>query len=180
MPCIISRNTLIEIFACYASPDPHWSILLFLCYDEFNSPIMRTHLLHFRVVILCTVVTLLVGVFGFVVWKNLVMLSILVSKDTPKAFSACAEVGGNMTWISEGILMPNPTRRLQCVEAYLDAGEECTDGTQCRGECIAIDQNTPRGGSVNGRCEQTNGDRACVTTVTNGKSNGEDESCDLI
>lgn len=80
--------------------------------------------------------------------------------------AACAARGGKM--LPQG-RMQTP----QCVVSYSDAGQRCTDGDDCQGECRVeeADGGFPTAGSaVVGRCQASSSRFGCYTTVENGRA----------
>jgi len=124
------------------------------------------------------IVVIIVVFIGIFAWDNADLLSAFMSRDAGSAFSACAISGGKMTWVEEGVFVPNPTRRLECVIPYEDGGKACTDGSQCVSrQCVAKDQSASKGAVVEGACAKDSKPLSCTTTVTSGKSNGEWDFC---
>ena len=80
--------------------------------------------------------------------------------------SACAARGGKM-------LPQGRIQSLQCVVSYSDAGQRCTDGDDCQGDCRVeeTDGGFPTAGSaVVGRCQASSSRFGCYTTVENGRA----------
>jgi len=79
--------------------------------------------------------------------------------------SACAARGGKM-------LPQGRMQSMQCVVSYTDAGERCTDGDDCQGDCrIADVTNAPHAGAAAvGQCQPTSSRFGCYTTVEGGKA----------
>jgi hypothetical protein len=79
--------------------------------------------------------------------------------------AACAARGGKM-------LPQGRMQTLRCLVTYSDAGQRCTDGDQCQGDCRVEDvANAPQAGSaVVGQCQATSSRFGCYTTVEDGKA----------
>ena len=79
--------------------------------------------------------------------------------------SACEAKGGKM-------LPQGRMQSMQCVVSYTDAGERCTDGDDCQGDCrIADVTNAPHAGATAvGQCQPTSSRFGCYTTVEGGKA----------
>ena len=79
--------------------------------------------------------------------------------------SACAARGGKM-------LPQGRMQSLQCVVSYTDAGQRCTDGDDCQGDCRVEDvANAPQAGAAAvGQCQPTSSRFGCYTTVEGGKA----------
>ena len=79
--------------------------------------------------------------------------------------SACAARGGQM-------LPQGRMQTLQCVLTYTDAGQRCTSGEDCQGECRVEDvANAPSAGAAAvGQCQATSSRFGCYTTVEGGKA----------
>ena len=79
--------------------------------------------------------------------------------------SACAARGGKM-------LPQGRMQSLQCVVSYTDAGQRCTDGDDCQGDCRVEDvANAPQAGAAAvGQCQATSSRFGCYTTVESGKA----------
>lgn len=88
-----------------------------------------------------------------------------VSQTPADEASACAARGGKM-------LPQGRMQTTQCVVSYADAGERCTDGDDCRGDCRIEDvTDAPRAGvAAIGRCQATSSRFGCYTTVEDGKA----------
>jgi hypothetical protein len=81
------------------------------------------------------------------------------------ATAECEARGGRM-------LPQGRMQTLQCMVSYADAGQGCTDGDQCQGDCRVGDVATaPRAGAAAvGQCQADNSRFGCFTTVENGKA----------
>ena len=79
--------------------------------------------------------------------------------------AACAARGGKM-------LPQGRMQSLQGVVSYADAGQRCTDGDQCQGDCRVEDvANAPHAGEATvGQCQTTSSRFGCYTTVESGKA----------
>jgi putative hemolysin len=79
--------------------------------------------------------------------------------------AACAAAGGKM-------LPQGRMQTVRCVITYADAGQRCTDGDQCAGDCRIADlANTPStGASAVGQCQANSSAFGCYTTVEGGKA----------
>ena len=56
-----------------------------------------------------------------------------------------------------------------CVTPMADAGNVCTDKTQCAGQCIYDGEHFPSpGATVQGRCQRTNVQFGCFSMVEGG------------
>ena len=86
--------------------------------------------------------------------------------QTPAGAAAdCAQRGGKM-------LPQGRMQTLQCVVSYGDAGQRCTDGDDCQGDCrIEEAAGTPHAGAAAvGQCQATSSRFGCYTTVEGGKA----------
>lgn len=79
--------------------------------------------------------------------------------------SACAARGGKM-------LPQGRMQTLRCVVTYTDAGQRCTDGADCQGDCRVEDvADAPQAGAAAvGQCQATSSRFGCYTTVKGGKA----------
>jgi hypothetical protein len=79
--------------------------------------------------------------------------------------AACAAVGGKM-------LPQGRMQTVRCVIRYADAGQRCTDGDDCQGDCRVEDvAGAPRGGEAAvGQCQANSSRFGCYTTVEGGKA----------
>ena len=61
---------------------------------------------------------------------------------------------------------------LQCVVSYADAGQRCTTGSDCQGDCRVEDVTAaPAAGTpAIGQCQAVSGQFGCYTKVENGKA----------
>ncbi len=60
---------------------------------------------------------------------------------------------------------------VQCVIAYADAGKSCRSGTECAGDCRAVQGLDVRPGQqVAGSCQATSDRFGCSTRVENGRA----------
>lgn len=79
--------------------------------------------------------------------------------------AACARAGGKM-------LPQGRMQSVRCVITYADAGQRCTDGDDCAGDCRVGDvANAPAAGTnAVGQCQVNSSRFGCYTTVENGKA----------
>lgn len=79
--------------------------------------------------------------------------------------AACAAVGGKM-------LPQGRMQTVRCVVRYADAGQRCTDGDDCQGDCRIEDVAGASHTSANavGQCQASSGRFGCYTTVEDGKA----------
>jgi hypothetical protein len=79
--------------------------------------------------------------------------------------AACAARGGKMA--PQGRM-----QTLRCVVSYADAGQRCTTGDDCQGDCrIEEVAGTPRAGEAAvGQCQANSSRFGCYTTVEDGKA----------
>jgi len=81
--------------------------------------------------------------------------------------SACAARGGKM-------LPQGRMQSLQCVVTYADAGQRCTDGDDCQGDCRIEETNAggfpAAGAAAVGQCQRVSGRFGCYTLVEDGKA----------
>ncbi len=79
--------------------------------------------------------------------------------------AACAAAGGKM-------LPQGRMQTVRCVISYADAGQRCTDGDQCQGDCRIEDvADAPSAGApAVGRCQVNSTRFGCYTTVEDGKA----------
>ena len=86
--------------------------------------------------------------------------------QTPAGAAAdCAQRGGKM-------LPQGRMQTLQCVVSYSDAGQRCTDGDDCQGDCRIEEAAGPphAGAAAVGQCQATSSRFGCYTTVEGGKA----------
>ena len=83
---------------------------------------------------------------------------------TPKDQTACEAQGGD--WRREGLL-----GEYMCVLPYADAGEACTDGDQCDGDCRLEYGPSHKPGTepVTGVCQANSSPFGCFATVEDGR-----------
>lgn len=80
------------------------------------------------------------------------------------AEAACAAQGGTLQRVGR-------MQSVQCVIAYADAGKRCTDGDQCRGDCVTATLSAASAGQAAvGQCAADSNRFGCRTTVENGKA----------
>lgn len=79
--------------------------------------------------------------------------------------AACTARGGKM-------LPQGRMQTVRCVIAYADAGQRCTDGDDCAGDCRIEDVGTPPAAGANavGQCQANSSRFGCYTTVEGGKA----------
>jgi hypothetical protein len=79
--------------------------------------------------------------------------------------AACAARGGKM-------LPQGRMQTLRCVVTYADAGQRCTDGDNCQGDCrIEETAGTPQAGAAAvGQCQANSSRFGCYTTVEGAKA----------
>lgn len=79
--------------------------------------------------------------------------------------AACARAGGKM-------LPQGRMQSVRCVITYADAGQRCTDGDDCAGDCRVEDvANAPTAGAnAVGQCQASSSRFGCYTTVERGKA----------
>ena len=80
------------------------------------------------------------------------------------AESACAAQGGTLQRVGR-------LQSVQCVIAYADAGQRCTDGDQCGGDCLVPEGTSVEAGTAAvGQCAPTSNRFGCATRVEDGKA----------
>jgi hypothetical protein len=79
--------------------------------------------------------------------------------------AACARAGGKM-------LPQGRMQSVRCVISYADAGQRCTDGDDCAGDCRVEDVANPPAAGANavGQCQVNSSRFGCYTTVEGGKA----------
>ena len=79
--------------------------------------------------------------------------------------AACARAGGKM-------LPQGRMQSVRCVITYADAGQRCTDGDDCQGDCRVEDvANAPAAGThAVGQCQASSSRFGCYTTIEGGKA----------
>ncbi len=79
--------------------------------------------------------------------------------------AACLAAGGKM-------LPQGRMQSVRCVLTYADAGQRCTDGDDCAGDCRVEDvAGAPAAGAaVVGQCQVNSSRFGCYTTVEDGKA----------
>ncbi len=88
--------------------------------------------------------------------------------STPQTAEAdCTARGGTMQRVGR-------MQTLQCVVRYADAGNRCTDGDDCQGDCrIEGNKAEPNEGEAAvGQCAASSNRFGCYTQVEDGKSQG--------
>ena len=82
----------------------------------------------------------------------------------PETQATCEAEGG--TWRREGRL-----GLMACVMPHADAGQPCTDGDQCAGDCRLGDDKRPAEGEpVTGICQANTSNFGCFTRVEDGRA----------
>ena len=82
----------------------------------------------------------------------------------PQTQAVCETEGG--TWRREGRL-----GLMACVMPHADAGQPCTDGDQCAGDCRLGDDKRPAEGEpVTGICQANTSNFGCFTRVEDGRA----------
>ena len=80
------------------------------------------------------------------------------------AEAACAAHGGTLQRVGR-------LQSMQCVIAYADAGQRCTDGDQCGGDCLLAETGSvDAGAAAVGQCAATSNRFGCATRVEDGKA----------
>ena len=78
--------------------------------------------------------------------------------------SACTARGGEMRQVGR-------MQSWQCVVKYADAGQRCTDGSQCQGQCeIPGNSGVAPGAAAVGQCQADSNRFGCRTTIKDGKA----------
>ena len=79
--------------------------------------------------------------------------------------AACARAGGKM-------LPQGRMQSVRCVITFADAGQRCTDGDDCQGDCRVEDvANAPAAGTnAVGQCQASSSRFGCYTTIEGGKA----------
>lgn len=91
--------------------------------------------------------------------------ALAAESSTQEAEAACTARGGKLRRVGR-------LQSVQCVVSYPDAGQRCTDGDDCQGDC-RVDGNgaiPAEGAAVVGQCQQTNMSFGCFTRVEDGKA----------
>ncbi|MDZ4362408.1 hypothetical protein [Brevundimonas sp.] len=80
------------------------------------------------------------------------------------AVADCTAQGGTMQRVGR-------LQSLQCVIRYADAGQRCSDGDDCLGDCrVEGSVLPPEGRAVTGVCQATSNRFGCFTTIEDGKA----------
>tara|TARA_R100000935_G_scaffold49368_1_gene74629 strand:- start:1298 stop:1714 length:417 start_codon:yes stop_codon:yes gene_type:complete len=60
----------------------------------------------------------------------------------------------------------------QCIQSFSDAGQACTDNTDCLGQCrLSLGDDMPEAGKpVTGKCQATDSPFGCYATVEDGRA----------
>ena len=79
--------------------------------------------------------------------------------------AGCARAGGKM-------LPQGRMQSVRCVITFADAGQRCTDGDDCQGDCRVEDvANAPAAGTnAVGQCQASSSRFGCYTTIEGGKA----------
>jgi hypothetical protein len=79
--------------------------------------------------------------------------------------AACARAGGKM-------LPQGRMQSVRCVITFADAGQRCTDGDDCQGDCRVEDvADAPAAGTnAVGQCQASSSRFGCYTTIEGGKA----------
>jgi hypothetical protein len=79
--------------------------------------------------------------------------------------AACTRAGGKM-------LPQGRMQSVRCVITFADAGQRCTDGDDCEGDCRVEDvANAPAAGTnAVGQCQASSSRFGCYTTIEGGKA----------
>jgi hypothetical protein len=79
--------------------------------------------------------------------------------------AACTRAGGKM-------LPQGRMQSVRCVITFADAGQRCTDGDDCQGDCRVEDvANAPAAGTnAVGQCQASSSRFGCYTTIEGGKA----------
>lgn len=87
-----------------------------------------------------------------------------VGGSPQSAEAACAAQNGTMQRVGR-------LQTLQCIVRYADAGKQCTDGSQCEGDCrLPVGGATPASNAtVTGVCQADSNNFGCHVSVENGK-----------
>ncbi|MBU1347890.1 MAG: hypothetical protein KKA16_13200 [Alphaproteobacteria bacterium] len=85
------------------------------------------------------------------------------SVPSQSAEAACAARGGSLQRVGR-------LQSVQCVIAYADAGQRCTDGDDCRGDCVMAETGAPAGAAATGQCAADSNRFGCMTRVEDGKA----------
>ncbi len=86
------------------------------------------------------------------------------SASAPSAEAACAARGGTLTRVGR-------LQSLQCVVAYADAGERCTSGEDCQGDCrIEEGLDVPAEQPAAGVCQADSSRFGCYAVVEAGRA----------
>ena len=56
-----------------------------------------------------------------------------------------------------------------CVQPYSDAGQACTDSSQCEGACVTDAMEAAAGESVTGQCQADNRPFGCFAELEQGR-----------
>lgn len=81
---------------------------------------------------------------------------------TPSERTTCEAAGG---MVERGGLIGAE----QCVLPYCDAGQACSDSSECIGQCFDTSASVPAGSPIVGACQPNNSPFGCRTEVVNGQ-----------
>ena len=93
--------------------------------------------------------------------------------DVPPAVRVPADPAASDCIARGGRMEPQGRMQtLQCVVAYTDGGQRCTDGDQCQGDCrVEESAGLPRAGAAAvGRCQASSSRFGCYATVKDGRA----------
>lgn len=88
-------------------------------------------------------------------------ISVAAAVATPAERAACAAAGGSIE--RQGLLGAEG-----CVQPFCDAGQACTDSSECIGRCYADTNTDFDGGPAVGACQPTTSPFGCRTEVVAG------------
>jgi putative hemolysin len=91
--------------------------------------------------------------------------ALAAESSTQESEAACNARGGKLRRVGR-------LQSVQCVVSYPDAGQRCTDGDDCRGDCRVTGNGAvpAEGAAAVGQCQQTNMSFGCFTRVEDGKA----------
>lgn len=91
--------------------------------------------------------------------------ALAAESSTQETQAACTARGGKLRRVGR-------LQSVQCVVSYPDAGQRCTDGDDCQGDCRIPENGAvpAEGAAVVGQCQQTNMSFGCFTRVEDGKA----------
>ena len=88
-------------------------------------------------------------------------VSVAAAIATPAETAACQAAGGSIR--RQGLLGSE-----DCVQPYCDAGQACSDSSECIGRCYADNNTDFDGGPAVGACQPTTSPFGCRTEVVAG------------